>query len=97
MGETDAAFRLFLGWGVDEILDGVEDDLNPTVLVGFVPLECVDAAGKFCLRGQHLAQSNESAYDADVNFDGLAAGEDRGEHRNSMFCKDIGEVAAAAF
>ena len=73
----------------DELLDGVEDDLE--VLVVFL-FELFDFLGEKLVGLHQGAELDEGAHYGDVDLDGALGTEDGGEHGDALFGEGVGEV-----
>ena len=76
-------------WRKHQLADGVEDDLELGVIFVFQRRKL---AGEFCVREEHLAQTDKCAHDGDVNLHSTRTPQDAGEH--ALLGEGVGKVTA---
>jgi len=55
---------------LQELPDGVEDDLDLLVVLGAFPFEGIDFVSQILVRGHDLAKLHEGPHDGDIHQDG---------------------------
>src|SRR5947208_11737811 len=75
-----------------QLANGVEDDLELGVIFVFQRREL---PGEFCVREEHLAQTDKCAHDGDVDLHGTRTPQDAGEHGDALLSEGVGSVTAA--
>ncbi len=86
---VEAEFFIWDFVGGDELINGVEDDLE--VLIVFF-LKFFDFFSEELVGLHQRAELNESAHDGDVDLDGSGRTKHGGKHGNALFGEGVGEV-----
>ena len=93
--EADSRFGLF-GW-VEQLAQGVEDDLELFAMLTKTAFERIDIACQLLDGKCHLAQADEGIDKLDAHQNGTFAVENIGGHQGTVFGEHPGQKADVAF